>query len=502
MAIFTIAPVNSISFVRVNSLLENFENTLHHELTGVLNKEPYHQRVVTGETIALQIKTDYDTITAQVYNILTNTYTSLTVTLAATFTGFSFHEVAFTVSAAGFYKVFITGTKSGYSTVNIVSELIEARASWEGVKIEYYNSANTSYVDYATGLTHLLRVGGTVRFSDVGGKDEFYNNLGSEERIYSENETIDELTIEAIPYYLAKKIIYGSRLDTFKVNDLEYVVKEHSITPHNGSHSFDLTLKLTQKEVYGINDDFEPDEQAINVKYGYRYNWFAVNDSRNIAATGAHVLTQTEWQALQTYLGGPSVAGGKLKETGTAYWIPPNTGATNEVLFAARGSGIRDETGAFISITESEVFWANTEYDASNAIYTLLAYDSATMLCTINGPKEYGASVRVAKDSTTLSHLQTGWYYGNDNKKYLTVCINGVEYVVLNICETKYRNGDLIPEVTDGSAWAALSTGARCSYDNDETNAFSTSEVPAGGSPSADSTTVSADDTNVTADGI
>jgi uncharacterized protein (TIGR02145 family) len=41
------------------------------------------------------------------------------------------------------------------------------------------------------------------------------------------------------------------------------------------------------------------------------------------------------------YLGGPSLAGGALKETSTAHWFSPNTGATNSIGFNAVGGGIK-----------------------------------------------------------------------------------------------------------------------------------------------------------------
>jgi hypothetical protein len=47
------------------------------------------------------------------------------------------------------------------------------------------------------------------------------------------------------------------------------------------------------------------------------------------------------------YLGGEAVAGGKLKESGTAHWSGPNTGATNESGFTALPGGMLSWGGPF-----------------------------------------------------------------------------------------------------------------------------------------------------------
>jgi uncharacterized protein (TIGR02145 family) len=81
-------------------------------------------------------------------------------------------------------------------------------------------------------------------------------------------------------------------------------------------------------------------DTTLKDTYGALYNWYAVNTG-NLCPTGWHVPSDAEWTILTDYLGGISIAGGKLKEAGTAHWISPNEGATNESGFTALPSGLR-----------------------------------------------------------------------------------------------------------------------------------------------------------------
>jgi uncharacterized protein (TIGR02145 family) len=58
-----------------------------------------------------------------------------------------------------------------------------------------------------------------------------------------------------------------------------------------------------------------------------------------------------------------------------------------------------------------------------------------------------------------------------DGNVYNTVTIGTQVWMVENLKTTRYNNGDPIPNVSDNSAWAALTTGAYCNYNNDTTNA-------------------------------
>ncbi len=51
-----------------------------------------------------------------------------------------------------------------------------------------------------------------------------------------------------------------------------------------------------------------------------------------------------------------------------------------------------------------------------------------------------------------------------------TVVIGNQEWTKRNLDVSKYRNGDVIPEVKDPNEWAKLTTGAWCYHDNDSKN--------------------------------
>lgn len=82
-------------------------------------------------------------------------------------------------------------------------------------------------------------------------------------------------------------------------------------------------------------------DQTNATIYGCLYNWYAVNDKRNICPSGWHIPTEAEWTVLVNYLGGDSIAGGKMKEAGTIHWESPNTGAINISGFSALPGGGR-----------------------------------------------------------------------------------------------------------------------------------------------------------------
>ena len=128
--------------------------------------------------------------------------------------------------------------------------------------------------------------------------------------------------------------------------------------------------------------------------YGVLYNWTA---AQSACPSGWHLPSDAEWTTFTNDLGGASVAGGKLKEAGTAHWNSPNTGATNESGFTALPGGYRSDSGGFYGIGLYGDWWSSTEYLTSIAWYRLLLYNTSGVY-RASGSKELGFSVRCLRD--------------------------------------------------------------------------------------------------------
>jgi uncharacterized protein (TIGR02145 family) len=131
--------------------------------------------------------------------------------------------------------------------------------------------------------------------------------------------------------------------------------------------------------------------------YGRLYTWYAVMDPRGVCPAGWHIPTIAETATLSTFLGGWDVAGGKMKEAGTAHWEIPNAGATNESGFTAIPGGYRSMYGLFMSTGTLGFFWSSDEGYMDNAWYRYMNSGS-NVLGGNSYFKKDGLSVRCLKD--------------------------------------------------------------------------------------------------------
>jgi len=158
---------------------------------------------------------------------------------------------------------------------------------------------------------------------------------------------------------------------------------------------------------------YKSDSVTFKNTFGALYNGYAVSTGK-LAPMGWHVPSLDDWTKLSTYLGGDSIAGGKMKSTYTnvmdphewfisdGIWFKPNTGAINSSGFsglpggniASYGFANGGSIGFWWSSTEDTVFLPNSLYRISLGYTTRelnINYDNGAI-------KTFGFSVRCVKD--------------------------------------------------------------------------------------------------------
>ena len=198
--------------------------------------------------------------------------------------------------------------------------------------------------------------------------------------------------------------------------------------------------------------------------YGYMYNWYAASNA-NFAPSGWHVPTEAEITTLSNYVSGGvgvSIAGGKLKITGTTFWATEN--ATDDYLFSAVGCGRR--VSVFDSFRSVGYYWTSSNF-FSNIAYSYQCNHSSTVLqagTSYAAVKYLGAGVRLLKNDSTNPGTLTDY----DGNTYPTVKIGNQVWTRQNWKCTRLNNGTLIPTVTNDASWIALTTLGKCAFDNNE----------------------------------
>jgi uncharacterized protein (TIGR02145 family) len=143
--------------------------------------------------------------------------------------------------------------------------------------------------------------------------------------------------------------------------------------------------------------------------YGKLYNWYAVagiwneasktdkNQRKKLAPQGYHIPTDEEWTTLTTFLGGESVAGGKMKSTGTSLWESPNKEANNSSGFTGLPGGCRSGDGSFVNFAYNCYLWSSSENYTTGAWYCELDFTNGSTI-SYGGSKRNCFSVRCLMD--------------------------------------------------------------------------------------------------------
>ena len=147
----------------------------------------------------------------------------------------------------------------------------------------------------------------------------------------------------------------GNVYDTVIIGSLTWLKQNLKVTHYNNGVTIpNVTGNVEWASLTtGGRCYYDNDSVANDSVYGVLYNWYAVSDPGQICPSGWHVSTNAEWNTTEAYLGGTGIAGGKMKEAGTAHWLSPNTGATNSSGFTDLPGNMRDPAQNFRTIHEN-----------------------------------------------------------------------------------------------------------------------------------------------------
>ena len=193
----------------------------------------------------------------------------------------------------------------------------------------------------------------------------------------------------------------GNTYETVTIGTQTWLTKNLYTTKYNdGTDILTVTSSVSWSRLTsGAYCDYSNDP-SNTATYGRLYNWHAVNTGK-LCPTGWHVPTDAEWTTLAVYLGGSTGAGGKLKETGTAHWTTPNSGATDEKDFTALPGGFRPSRSVFSNIGIYGYWWSSTvsstQYNSPYAYYLEINYNSDVARTLMDDGRD-GMSVRCLKD--------------------------------------------------------------------------------------------------------
>lgn len=310
------------------------------------------------------------------------------------------HSFEFTANNVGMYFINVSGTNFVQSSKVIClsnnsqqAQLVYNEQVTRTITEKNYKTDNSKEFSFT--------VGDTLKLKGISG-DYAYATVIVVEPTASETYTFN---------FVACQDADGNNYAVVEINTQTWMAENIKTTSYVGGDAIPLVTNNTEWYNLENNDTekaycfYDNDENSV---YGALYTYAAATNGDNtgtdvqgVCPTGWHIPSDDEWTILTTYLGGESVAGGKLKSTCMELWNAPNTGATNERGFTALPGGLRESyiDGSFHYDGIYSYWWSATEDSGSSlgAWYHSFAYLYTNVYRDLNY-KSYGFSVRCIKD--------------------------------------------------------------------------------------------------------
>jgi uncharacterized protein (TIGR02145 family) len=310
---------------------------------------------------------------------------------------FEFYQQTFCPDNAGDGFVSMTFL-SGTVAVNDSLIVYNGPNTWPSPQIGRFNGDLTGQTWTSTDpsgcLTFIITEWDGVGNCTDGGAEEWTYSVttGSTVNVHNPDLTYGSMTDQEGNVY--KTIVIGTQ-EWMAENLNTSVYRNGDAIPTNLD---DATWAATTSGAWAYYNN----DASYACPYGKLYNWFTCADARGLCPVGWHVPSDAEWTVLTDFLGGESVAGGKMKSTGTieattGLWVFPNSGATNSSGFSGLSGGDRYSDGGYFYKGEYGFWWSDSELNTNSAWRRDLNYNYGDVPRNPDF-KNIGFSVRCLRD--------------------------------------------------------------------------------------------------------
>ncbi len=300
-----------------------------------------------------------------------------------------YHSFKFISGSCGTY-ILTANYKSIWKSIRIISALSESNT---GYSLEYKGTQDKLSSTKSTDMSgkFIFSAGDSLEFKGYySTKTSIIQDVPSVNKSY-----IFNFTTYGIPCPETPTVTYeGQIYNTVQIGTQCWLRENLNVgTRINGGQN---------QSNNGIIEKWCYDDNESNCTiYGGLYKWnemmqYVTNEgSQGICPTGLHIPTDNEWITITDFLGGLSVAGGKMKSTSGWY---DNGNGTNSSGFTALPGGWRNNyNGVFSGIGGLGFFWSSTEEVVNYGLIREMLYYSSDVTYTYH-EKYDGLSVRCIKD--------------------------------------------------------------------------------------------------------
>jgi len=309
-------------------------------------------------------------------------------------------------TAIGSKSLYTSTTGSGNTTLGKETGYTNSTGSGNvflGYRAGYNETgSNTLYIENSDSPTPLiygefeedsLRINGNVSIRDVESEEQLY--------VLGYNTSTGEVTkmdVAGIAIGPGVCIDYdGNAYPTFQIGNQVWMAENLRVTHLCNGDSIPNAVSDWEWETFWIGAYCWYNNDPVNyAKYGALYKWNTMNLPSGLCPEGWRVPTVAELTTLTSYLGGESVAGGKMKSV-SVLWVSPNTDATNTSGFSGLPGGSRSYLNLFSGVGHGGNWWTSTEFDLDHGWGYSFDNDYGGMSLFYSN-KPNGFSVRCLRD--------------------------------------------------------------------------------------------------------